>query len=104
MPQAVAGISGNSVVAASNHTCVHDDADALWCFGANGSGECGSAPEPSVRATRVGITASDVATGAEHTCAIATDGTVRCWGSNRYGQLGDGTRADSSSPRAVRVQ
>jgi alpha-tubulin suppressor-like RCC1 family protein len=106
-PLPVAGLSGATVIEASNaayHTCVLAGESTAKCWGSNVAGELGIGsfgghfPTPQT-VTVAGI--SSIASDFRHTCALGTDGAVSCWGLNSDGQLGDGTTTDRSSPTAV---
>jgi alpha-tubulin suppressor-like RCC1 family protein len=89
---------------ASMHTCAISVEGALYCWGANGSGQLGTGGTlGSLTPTQVG-TETDwktVSTGANHTCAVKVDLSIYCWGSNRSGELGDGTTTDRLAPTLV---
>jgi alpha-tubulin suppressor-like RCC1 family protein len=86
-------------------TCALTNADAVWCWGNNTSGQLGDGTMTN-SATPVAVSglASGVETivaGPDHACAVVGGGTVRCWGNNGGGQLGDGTYVTSTTPVAV---
>ncbi|MBU1070159.1 RCC1 repeat-containing protein, partial [Myxococcota bacterium] len=76
------------------HTCAITVNGAVYCWGENSSGQCGSGStsdrsRPNLVngvSNAVAITAGD-----SHTCVLLSTGIIRCWGLNNYGQLGDGT-------------
>jgi alpha-tubulin suppressor-like RCC1 family protein len=79
-----------------NHTCGVEVGGAVWCWGADESGQGGDGDQALARTrpTRaVGVTASRVFAGYAHTCARSTDGALRCWGADPHGELGDGATA-----------
>jgi alpha-tubulin suppressor-like RCC1 family protein len=94
-PVQVPGLAHAAALAAGGaHTCATaDDADgakALFCWGANDSGQLGDgslddAPAPA-RVSSLQL--SGLAAGAAHTCAIGADRQLRCWGWGAAGQLG----------------
>ena len=102
----IGGCAGEGIAAldlADQHTCLVDDAGALWCWGNNRSGELG-VPGADRAAQPLQVEASgwrDVRVGGgtnAHTCAIRDDATLHCWGANGDGQLG---RADGSPSTQV---
>ena len=102
----------DTIAAGAYHTCALVKGGAVWCWGSNQQGECGSpssapvfSPAAVVGLSRVMAIGSGA--GAQHTCVVLDDGSVRCWGSDLDGQLGSGaTREDdtrfSPAPAAVR--
>ena len=100
-------IGGNhvwtSLAAGRGHMCGVAEG-ALYCWGANTSGQangipagtqsvpCGSSPGlvcdvATPTALSFAPTASSIALGANHTCALDT-GVATCWGDDSFGQLG----------------
>jgi alpha-tubulin suppressor-like RCC1 family protein len=97
-----AGVS--AVAAGRAHTCAIQSG-ALYCWGANDSGQLGdntnsssNVPNP-VTGMGAGVTA--VAAGSAHTCAVQR-GLLSCWGDNMSGQLGDGTTTARNTPAQLR--
>ncbi len=93
------------VVVGGNHTCALLSSGSLWCWGGNGSGQCGigEGTNPVVVPTQVqgmssGVT--DVSTGIGTTCALQNS-ALYCWGSSTYGQIGNGTSTWSFAPVLV---
>ncbi|MFN3202042.1 MAG: fibrinogen-like YCDxxxxGGGW domain-containing protein [Bradymonadia bacterium] len=87
-----------------HHSCVVSTTGALYCWGANASGQLGQgdanlrgndANEMGANLSAVslgtGRTATRVAIGDDHTCALLDDASVKCWGDNASGQLGQGS-------------
>jgi len=93
------------------HTCGLTVTGAVYCWGANGSGQvnggnCGVEPHflywicnPFNRPYPVLVRDASgsipqfraIEAGGRHTCGVTTDGTTFCWGGNEWGQLGDTT-------------
>jgi alpha-tubulin suppressor-like RCC1 family protein len=94
-PAQVPGLAHVGALAAGGaHNCATaDDADgarALFCWGADGSGQLGNgslvdAPAP---ARLPALQPTIIAAGSAHTCAVQADRQLRCWGSGAAGQLG----------------
>jgi alpha-tubulin suppressor-like RCC1 family protein len=103
-PEAVLAGTHFASVSTSKHTC-GIAADTLYCWGANGFGECGAMPPPAVLpASSIPLSGmwALVSTGDSHTCAVQKGGAVvQCWGLNNVGELGDGTRTDHIAPANV---
>ena len=83
-------------------SCAVKRGGALWCWGANGSGQLGDTTSVNrlsavAAATSVGPIAQ-VACGGIHTCAIAQTGALWCWGGNTYGQIGNDTTVNQLLP------
>lgn len=77
----------------ASHLCVTDADGAVWCAGANASGQLGQGSlEARAGFVRVptlsGVRA--LAAGRDHTCGLLADGRVTCWGSDGLGQTGAG--------------
>jgi alpha-tubulin suppressor-like RCC1 family protein len=94
-PTQVPGLAHVGALAAGGaHNCATaDDANgarALFCWGANGSGQLGngsSTDEPA--ASRISsLQPTGIAAGQAHTCAFPADKQLRCWGWGASGQLG----------------
>ncbi len=75
-----------------------------WSWGANGSGQLGTATAGAQGAPQApGLTqVVAVAAGGAHSLAVTADGAVWSWGANGSGQLGGGGTADSAVPLRVR--
>jgi len=88
----------------AEHTCARTAGDRVFCWGANGSGELGTATttdttRPAAIARRLRFVA--VTAGNGFTCGRTASGAAYCWGANSLGQLGDGTKVSRRSPVAV---
>lgn len=104
-PEPVVGITGATAIALNEMTaCAIVAGGAVMCWGANDSGQAGSAGDWSLDTPQAlpGISgATAITLGAAHGCAVIAGGEVRCWGSNGWGQVGDGSYIDRSGPTAV---
>jgi len=91
-PQRVIGEGYRTIAATVSHVCAIDDAQRLWCWGWNVSGQVGVDSELEAidqpRQVDPGRRWADVTVGFGHTCAIDVDGYAWCWGQNDRGQLG----------------
>jgi hypothetical protein len=104
VPVNVSGLSVGvaAIAAGSGHTCALTTGGAIWCWGANFSGQLGDGTNVN-RRTPVDVSGISggvvaIAAGSEHTCALTTAGAIRCWGANFSGQLGDGTNVNRRTP------
>lgn len=113
-PAAVAGLPGaaRDVATGGRHTCAVLDPDgAVWCWGANESGQLGdntttsrAKPVPVLIDGNHPLTAvAAIAAGSAFTCAALTAGGTLCWGGNANAQLGQGTISVQpvATPQAV---
>ena len=107
-PVTVSGLSGVTALAAGTfHACALAGG-AVYCWGANYSGQLGAGGpiDPSdfrnvpVNVSGLGNVAG-IATGADHACAVTGAGAIKCWGENGFGQIGDGTEINRSTPVTV---
>jgi alpha-tubulin suppressor-like RCC1 family protein len=92
-----------AIAAGAEHSCAIA-AGAVYCWGANESGQLGNGTtvDSDVPVEISGLTgATVIAAGDAHTCAVLASGTVTCWGANSHRQLGDGTAMDRSRPVPV---
>jgi alpha-tubulin suppressor-like RCC1 family protein len=97
------GLRFSRIAAGSDHTCAVSTVAAVWCWGANASGQLGngSTTSSTVPVQVSGLAGvSEIAVGGSHSCAIAS-GVLSCWGSNARGQLGTGGGPQSLIPAAV---
>jgi len=100
-----------AIEAGDQHTCVIDDAGALWCWGSNASGQLMLEPDEFgfdgytlvPVAMDVGAVVVAVTGGVTHTCVLTDDAQVLCWGTNAEGQIGDGTTNYAFAPRPVAI-
>lgn len=93
------------VAAGAEHSCALTRAGAIWCWGANFSGQLGDGTNGNrnvpVRVSGLPTGVVAVAAGSEHTCAATSRGAMTCWGANFSGQLGDGSNASRNTPVTV---
>jgi alpha-tubulin suppressor-like RCC1 family protein len=106
-PVGVSGLPGavSEIAAGSEHTCAVTTSGAVWCWGANFSGQLGTGGNVNsnvpVKVSGLPTRVMAIAAGSEHTCSAMSGGTVACWGANWGGQLGDGANANRSAPVVV---
>lgn len=100
-----------AIEAGDQHTCVIDDAAALWCWGSNANGQLMLEPDGMgfdgytlvpVR-TEVGAGVLAVTGGVTHTCVLTDTAEVLCWGTNTSGQIGNGTTNYAFEPQAADI-
>lgn len=98
-----------ALAAAGNRTCAIGVTGALYCWGANDTGQVGDGTttdrEMPVRVMLTGEVVS-VGTSAQTTCAALRTGQAWCWGSSTLGQVGDGmsvTTGARNIPTPVRA-
>ena len=92
----------SDIAVGANHTCAISLVGALYCWGANSSGQIGNGVRtPGGIATPFLTIASGVkhvSAGYGHTCATVAAGVTEalwCWGDNSDGQVGNGTSGNS---------
>jgi alpha-tubulin suppressor-like RCC1 family protein len=105
IPRAIALSDVSSVTAGTAHACALRHG-SVYCWGANGRGQLGTArkaeelfPVPVLLPPDVYAVA--VVAGGDDTCALAADGTLYCWGANGRGQLGILSDLDQPTPRRI---
>ena len=109
MPVAVAGSESGlrftAVSAGTDAACARTPASAVYCWGADFTGQLGNGVSGSYSSTPVsvigGLSFAAVSAGAGAACGITTDHVPYCWGFNSQGRLGNGTGANSASPVAL---
>jgi alpha-tubulin suppressor-like RCC1 family protein len=92
-----------AIAVSAFHTCGLRAGGALYCYGANDSGQLGvEVPDPTLTPTLVpGGPWRAVTAGWAHTCALDTGGALWCWGNNFTGQLGLGDEESRTAPAKV---
>ncbi|MGZ6927226.1 MAG: RCC1 domain-containing protein [Acidimicrobiia bacterium] len=107
VPVTVTGFASGvaEVAVGSRHACARTTDGAVWCWGANGSGQLGDgSTTPSavpVAVSGLGSGVAHITAGDDTTCAVTDTGAASCWGANGSGQLGDGSTTPSAVPVAV---
>jgi len=104
LPNAVAGLTAPSMIAAGeSHTCAIASG-GVWCWGANGAGQLGNGSGTSARSspdqTSPTLLALFLGLGANHSCADDGSGALFCWGANASFQI-DGSGQDYNQPKGV---
>jgi hypothetical protein len=99
--------TATQVAAGGNTSCAlvgQGSTTAVYCWGANDSGQLGPAGTSATSALALEIAslegATAIALGSAHGCAIV-NGSVLCWGRNDAGQLGSGATASQSATPVV---
>jgi alpha-tubulin suppressor-like RCC1 family protein len=99
------GLVFGQLSAGAGHTCGITTAGAVYCWGANSSGELGNGSrQDSAQPVAIvkAIPFFRVSAGTSYSCDVAADGGAYCWGRNDFGQLGTAlTSGISSSPLRV---
>lgn len=96
-------VASSTIDAGDTHSCA-TLRGALYCWGANDSGQLGLGDQLGRELpARVGSLSDweEVTTGAHHSCARRSDGSDLCFGADEIGQLGAGVGADSLEPTPV---
>ncbi|KAH9260713.1 hypothetical protein BASA81_001180 [Batrachochytrium salamandrivorans] len=94
------------VAAATQHSCIVEQAGRVRCTGKDNYGQLGDGTkvEKTVLSNVVEspgfLTASRVFLGPASSCALFSTGAVKCWGYNT-GNLGDGTMNSRTAPSSV---
>ncbi|MGH3646150.1 MAG: Ig-like domain-containing protein [Micromonosporaceae bacterium] len=101
-----------ALAAGDSHTCARVTADAVKCWGFNGSGQLGDGTT-TMRKRPTAVPALDgsvnskkaklITAGDFHSCATRTDGAMVCWGSDSNGQLGNGSPLSNSATPVVAI-
>lgn len=108
LPVAVSGgHSFREVGVGQGNVCGVTREGALYCWGRNTDGQCGTTPEMlQLRVpTRVGKDSDykRVATAMLHTCAVKVDGRLYCWGTDAEGSLGLGVAPQTRKTAPLQV-
>lgn len=117
-PTVLANVAGIKHLATSGgsvqHMCAIKDDGTVICWGSNGLGECGHAPEstPPVCLIAGAVSPPTVISGlssvtslsifGEHSCAVA-NGKVLCWGENAQGVVAPGTTDANPHPTPTEI-
>lgn len=107
VPTEVAGVTDMAqLVASYSYTCARSVSGAVFCWGLNDAGQCGTeirADEHLLPAPVSEITdAVEITAGTRSACARLRSGRIRCWGDNNAGQHGYGF-VGPARPRPVTV-
>lgn len=90
---------------AINSTSFSSDAGRVYCWGANWSGQTGTALTDNVHSAPVQITSGETFTSVQashnHACGLTTSGKIICWGSNGNSESGEATSVQYSLPHQV---
>jgi alpha-tubulin suppressor-like RCC1 family protein len=109
-------MGGRTTGTGDAHTCVATLFNAVWCWGANSSGQLGDgSTDDSALPVQAGPDSAlkdkyplAVAAGRAHTCVLALtqylETALYCWGDNAQGQLGDSSLTSRTSPVQVAAQ
>lgn len=105
---AAAGAGPVTAIGASANTTCAADAQKMWCWGANNSGQFGNGAQDTSSTTKHPdpvasnfANVTRIAVGTSSTCVIDTSQAIWCAGSGTRGQLGTGASTSSTSPVAV---
>jgi alpha-tubulin suppressor-like RCC1 family protein len=93
------------VAIGGTHSCALDAKDALYCWGANYSGQMGPSNVNSIKIPiSLVVTEPLIAVSSQRqTCGITADHHAICFGDNTLGGLGRGTLGDSIQPTPLPV-
>lgn len=86
------------------HACAVSDANEIYCWGGNDTGQVGSdagTDQMSPQLVDAGESFVDVATGLDHSCGLTDEGALNCWGANEQGQLGQGSTSATEGPGEI---
>ena len=103
-PVAVSGgLSFAEARAGGFHSCGRTTAGAVYCWGANFSGQLGSNSGTASKVPVVvpGLTVTSLSVGNRHNCGLTAGGSAICWGDNSDGNLGAGDFDSHSAPVGV---
>lgn len=94
------------IAAGNDHTCAIRSDGAIFCWGANGSLQCGSSTASELHLPTELLLADDavqLGLGEVHSCARMTTGEVLCWGSGGGAdqRLGYDERTTTATPMPV---
>jgi alpha-tubulin suppressor-like RCC1 family protein len=98
------------VAAGGNNSCALFDNGALYCWGADESGQLGPGGTLTSSQVPVAVTFPStavpiaIAVGDAHACAVLSDRSAWCWGDDSMAQLGGGPGGPSFSVTPSRVQ
>ncbi|MFM7718251.1 MAG: InlB B-repeat-containing protein [Actinomycetota bacterium] len=100
-----AGRTFTRIAGGGSHTCALADNGAIYCWGADASGQLGDGGANTDQIAPVLVSGAlaftSIAAGFGHTCGT-TSTTAYCWGSDANGQLGDdASLAAKAVPTAV---
>ena len=95
--------STNRLEAGTNHTCVINYYDEVYCWGDAAYGQLGNnqaTPQPLPVAVSTGALSGvrQIDSGWNHTCARNMDKTIACWGENSYGALSNQSTTNLLEP------
>lgn len=92
---------GMSTVGPEKTRCIRQTDGALYCWGGNSSGQCGTGDVGGIVSTptKVSGAISKFGVGLVSACSMdLPDGVVRCWGADSVGELGNGPATSTPVP------
>jgi alpha-tubulin suppressor-like RCC1 family protein len=104
-----AGVTVSWIVVGLKHSCAFSFGHAMYCWGANASGQLGDGTttnrlQPTLVKFPPGpFAVTQISAGDDQTCAVAKP-VIYCWGGNVQGQLGDGSTVNRTVPTPVTSQ